>query len=370
MLTLSIIEQLVAPSAIVAGSLLFGWLFKRVVMSRLAKLAARTKWRFDDVVVASVRSSIILWSLALGLYVSVQTQDLPKAITEVSSKILGVLVIFSVTAVVSNIGTEIIEYYRSVIVGLASATTLLKNVIRITVYSVGILIILDGLNVSIAPLLTALGVGGIAIGLGLQETLSNFFSGIQILVARQIQVGNYIRLSSGDEGFVQDLNWRATVIRTLSGNHVIIPNKSIANLIVTNYEKPKPDISIVFNLGVDYSSDLRKVEDVTVEVAREVQRSVEGAQKGFEPFIRFNEFGDSAIKFSVILRGNTYVDQYLMKHEFIKRLKERYDKEHISIPFPIRTVHLDDANGEVRPDEAPQPSERTNGRKAKRKRAR
>jgi len=339
-LKLSIIEQLITPSAIVAGSLLFGWFFKKVVIGYLARFAAKTKWRFDDVVISSVRSSVILWALALGLYLIVQTQDLSVPAREVSSKILGVLVIFSVTVVVSNIGTEIIEYYKSVISGLASATSLLKNVIRITVYSVGILIILDDLHISITPLLTALGVGGIAIGLGLQETLSNFFSGLQILVARQIQVGNYIRLSTGDEGFVEDLNWRATVIRTLSGNHVIVPNKNIANLIVTNYERPKPDMSIVFNLGVDYSSDLRKVEAVTVEVARDVQKTVQGAQKDFEPFIRYNQFADSSINFSVILRGNTYVDQYLMKHEFIKRLKERYDKEGIVIPFPIRTVYM------------------------------
>lgn len=202
-LKLSIIEQLIVPSAIIVASLMAGWLFKKIVISYLAKLAKKTKWRFDDVVIASVRGSVILWALALGLYIVVLTQSLPITMTEVFSKTLGVLVIFSVTVVASNIGTEIIEYYKSVIVGLASATSLLKNIIRITVYSIGILIILDDLNVSITPLLTALGVGGLAIGLGLQETLSNFFSGLQILAARQIQVGNYIRLSTCDEGFVE-----------------------------------------------------------------------------------------------------------------------------------------------------------------------
>ncbi len=336
----SMVEQLITPSAIVVGSLLVGLFFKKIVIAYLAKLAARTKWRFDDVVVSSVRSSVVLWALVLGLYVIVQTQGLSKGVTEVSSKALGVLVIFSVTVVVSNIGTQMIEYYKSIITGLASATSLLKNIIRIAVYSIGILVILDDLHISIAPLLTALGVGGLAIGLGLQETLSNFFSGLQILAAHQIQVGNYIHLSSGDEGFVEDLNWRATVIRTLSGNHVIVPNKNIANLIVTNYERPSPDMSVVFNLGVDYSSDLKKVEEVTIDVARDVQKTVQGAKRDFDPFIRFNQFGDSSINFSVILRGNTFVDQYLIKHEFIKRVKERYDKEGITIPFPVRTVYL------------------------------
>lgn len=334
------LNWLIAPSAIIVGSVLLGWFVKRVVISYLAKLASKTKWRFDDIVIASVRSSVILWSIALGLYLIVETQGLPRNVTEVSSKALGVLIIFSVTVVAANIGTEIIEYYKSVISGLASATSLLKNIIRIAVYSVGILIILDDLHVSITPLLTALGVGGLAIGLGLQETLSNFFAGLQILAAHQIQLGNYVSLSSGDEGFIEDLNWRATVIRTLSGNHVIVPNKSLANLVITNYERPTPDISVLVNLGVDYSSDLQKVEKVTVEVAREIQKSVQGAKKDFEPFIRYNQFGDSSINFSVILRGDTFVDQYLIKHEFIKKLKKRYDEEGITIPFPARTVYM------------------------------
>ena len=334
------VEQLIVPLAVIVGSLIAGIFLRNGVLVILQRLAKKTRWRFDDIVIGALRSSVLFWSLALGVYILIQTQGLPRDASENFAKTLGVLVIFSVTVAVSHIGTEMVEYYKSVIEGLASATSLLKNVVRIVVYSTGILIILDDLHVSIAPMLTALGVGGIAIGLGMQETLSNFFSGLQILVARQIQVGNYIRLSSGDEGFVEDLNWRATVIRTLSGNHVIVPNKNIDNLIVTNFEKPKPDVSISFNLGVDYSSDLRKVEAITVDVARDIQKTVKGAQKDFEPFVRYNEFGDSAIKFSVILRGNTYVDQYLMKHEFIKRLKERYDKEGIVIPFPVRTLYM------------------------------
>ncbi len=337
---MSLVERLIVPLVIIAAALLVGVFLRNVVFSYLQKLAKRTKWRFDDVVIDAARSGVISWSLAVGLYVLIQTQGLSRNAVEILSKALGVLVIFSVTVVASNIGTEIIEYYKSVIVGLASATSLLKNIIRLTVYSIGVLIILDDLHISIAPLLTALGVGGLAIGLGLQETLSNFFSGLQILAARQIQVGNYVRLSTGDEGYVEDLNWRATVIRTLSGNHVIVPNKNIASLIVTNYERPMPEVSVSMNVGVDYSSDLDKVEAVTIEVARDVQKTVAGAKRDFEPFIRYNQFGDSSIDFSVIMRGNSYVDQYLMKHEFINRLKARYDKEGISIPFPARTVYM------------------------------
>ena len=344
MLKLSIVEQLVVPSVIIVGALIVGIFLRNVLLVVLRRFIKKARWRFDDIVIGAIRSSVIFWSLALGFYVLIRTQGLSPETTENLSKVLGVLVIFSVTIVVSHICTEIIDYYKSVITGLTSAASMLKNVVRVAIYSVGVLIVLDELRISISPLLTALGVGGLAIGLGMQETLSNFFAGLQILAAKQIQVGNYIRLGSGEEGYVEDLNWRATIMKTLSGNRVIIPNKNMANLIVTNYQFPAPDVGISLDLFVDYRSDLQKVESVTVEEAKEVQRTVTGATRNYEPSVLFTKFGDSAIYFSVNLSVNTYADQYLVKHELIKRLKRRYEKERIVVPFPTRMLLLEGAS--------------------------
>ena len=92
------------------------------------------------------------------------------------------------------------------------------------------------------------------------------------------------------------------------------------------------------NVGVDYDSDLEHVERVTCDVARDVMRTVPGAVAQFEPFIRYHTFGESSIDFTVILRASEFVDQYLVKHEFVKRLHQRYRQEGITIPFPIRTL--------------------------------
>jgi small-conductance mechanosensitive channel len=91
-------------------------------------------------------------------------------------------------------------------------------------------------------------------------------------------------------------------------------------------------------VGIDYASDLHHVERVVIEVGREVMTQVTGGVSEFEPFIRYHTFGDSSIDFTVILRAREFVDQYLIKHEFIKRLHARFDREGIAIPFPIRTV--------------------------------
>lgn len=99
-------------------------------------------------------------------------------------------------------------------------------------------------------------------------------------------------------------------------------------------------MSIVVPVGVSYNRDLDKVEKITIKVAKKILKKVPGAVRDFEPFIRYNEFSDSSINFSVILRVKEYTSKYLVVHEFIKELKRAYDKEGIEIPFPQRVLHF------------------------------
>ena len=187
-------------------------------------------------------------------------------------------------------------------------------------------------------MLTALGVGGLAVALALQEPLANLFAGLFVTLAGQVRIGDYIKLESGEEGYIVDFSWRSTRIRMLANNLILVPNSKLAQSIVVNYHLPSQDLAVLVDVGVDYASDLAHVERVTIEVAKEVMREVNGGVSEFEPFTRYHTFGDSSINFSVILRGKEFVDQYLVKHEFVKRLHARYGKEGINIPFPIRTL--------------------------------
>jgi len=200
---------------------------------------------------------------------------------------------------------------------------------------------MNQLGVSIAPILTALGVGGLAVALALQDTLGNLFAGIHIILSRQVHVGDYIKLDTGAEGTVADINWRNTTIRAQANNLVVIPNSKLASAIVTNFQMPEPEQSLVIPVGVAYGSDLAKVEQVTIEVARDVQRSVEGAIPEFEPFIRYHTLGESAVQLSTILRIRSFDAQFIVKHEFIRRLHDRYRAEGIEIPFPQRVVRIE-----------------------------
>jgi small-conductance mechanosensitive channel len=202
-----------------------------------------------------------------------------------------------------------------------------------------------------------LGVGSLAVAIALQDTLGNAFAGLHIKADRPIEAGQFIRLDSGEEGYVDRIGWRSTRIRMLPNKTAVVPNSKLVQSTIINYDLPDPEVAVLVEVGVHYDSDLKKVERVTIEAGQEIMKSVPGALPSFEPFIRYHTFNQSSIDFTVILRARTFVDNYLIKHEFIKALQEKYREEGIVIPFPIRTVYMksetdaesDGRGGEARP---------------------
>jgi small-conductance mechanosensitive channel len=214
-----------------------------------------------------------------------------------------------------------------------------QGFVRTIVLGLGLLILLDSFGVSITPLIASLGIGSLAVALALQPTLENFFSGIQIIIDKPIRVGQFIKLDSGEEGYVQKIGWRSSWVRMLPNNTIVIPNKVLVSSKILNYYYPDQDMAVLVQVGVHYDSDLEYVEKVTIEVGEEVMKTVNGGVPEFKPFIRYHTFNNSSIDFTVILRCKEFVDNYLIKHEFIKKLHKRYSKEGIVIPFPIRAIN-------------------------------
>ena len=329
----------ILPFAIFVVTLFAGYLIRKIIFSRLQKWSKGTKTQIDDIIIAAIRGPFIVWFLMLGTYFALSSSALPEEATHILNKILLVLGIGSVTMVLANVSSKLIKIYSSRIESALPVTSLTQHITRIVFFGIGILIILNSLGISIAPILATLGVGGLAVALALQDTLGSLFSGFHIIASKQIRVGDYVKLESGEEGYVTDINWRTTQIKMLANNTVLVPNTKLSQSIVTNYYIPGKDLAVLVNLGVHYGSDLAHVEKVTCAVGKEVMGEVTGGVANFDPFIRYHTFADSSVNFTVILRGGEFVDQYLIKHEFIKRLHERYKKENIVIPFPIRAIN-------------------------------
>lgn len=332
-------KEIIIPISIIIGSLILGILVERYILGYFKKLAEKTAWEGDEIVVASLRRIVVFWFFLGGISAGIHNIGLKSSNISLIHKIIIVLFVLSLTVVLSKILTAFVELYTKKTKGQFPSTSIFTNITKVVVYIVGFLIILQAFNISITPILTALGVGGLAVALALQDTLSNLFAGIQIIASRQVKPGDYVKLDSGEEGYVVDITWKNTTIRALPNNMIIVPNARLSNALITNYYMPERELAVLVQVGVSYSSDLSKVERVTIEVGRDVMKTVPGGVPEFEPFIRYHTFGDFSINFTVILRGKEFTDQYLIKHEFIKRLHERYKKEGIEIPFPIRTIY-------------------------------
>lgn len=327
---------------------------RSLVFRALHRWATRTETHLDDLIIKMTKGPSLFWALAAGLYGALETSPIPGNLVKVAHTLLSAVVILSVSWAVANLLAGLITYYADRVRLEVPVTGLGRTLTKVIVLLLGGFILLHNLGVSITPLLTALGVGGLAVALALQDTLSNLFAGLHILIEKPVRVGDYIKLDSGQEGYVVDIGWRTTRIRMLPNNMVIVPNLKLAQAIVTNYYLPETRMALLVPIGVSYSSDPEHIERILVEEAKKAAGEVPGLLAEPPPFVRFIPgFGDSSLDFTLICQVEEFVAQYLAQHELRKRIFKRFKEEGIEIPFPQRTVHLryeerkeEDAGGE------------------------
>jgi small-conductance mechanosensitive channel len=329
-------EYLIVTLASLLG-LLFGHYILRILFQKFRDTSKRKILKYTTVLFDSLSKV----SFIIGGIIFLNLTSLLPIEVDYGAWYGKLKISLNVLAVTYIIGELLVFVYdRYTKTKLGKATSLYHIMIRILTYIGGIIVFSHLIGLELAPILTALGVGGLAVALALQDTLSNLFAGLHILAAKQLKPGDYIKLDSGDEGYVLDINWRNTEIKTLLENVIIVPNSKISSAISTNYFTLQKNMFFQITVGVHYDSDLDLVEKITLETANELMKDYAPHLTTFEPKVRFFEFADSGINMKVWLAIDLYENQFEMRHEFVKRLHKRYNKEGIVIPFPIRTLHL------------------------------
>ncbi len=324
--------------AYIISGFLIGFFMHKIIIPLVARLAAKTSIKSDDLIINTIRAWVIPWFLALGLYLGLKQLDLESRFYFWIENGLIIFYIFSGTMIISRVVSGLIKIKATGTDAVIHSSSIISNIVTIIIYCLGLLIILQSQGISITPVLTALGVGGLAVALALQPTLSNLFAGLQLISSGNFNRGNFVKLASGEDGYIEDITWRSTTIKAMSDHIIVVPNSKLADMIVTNYDLPQSQLSFVVEVGVAYTSDLDHVEKITKEVIRETLLEAECGVKDFEPVIRFFAFGDSSIMMRAVLRVNKFSDQFLVRSEFIKKMQVRFSKEGINIPFPTRTV--------------------------------
>ncbi|HSE92834.1 MAG TPA: mechanosensitive ion channel family protein [Methylomirabilota bacterium] len=330
------------PSLAFVVVTLLALVLRTILLSLLRRLSVRASGL--TAFAQSVRVPSLLWCLVLGLYAAIEvaseSQHLPRRLSEQLSLLLEVAIVVSVTITVAGVVSTAIRRAGERALG-GPVTGLAQTAARGLVLIIGGLVLLGALGIEITPILTALGVGGLAVALALQDTLSNLFAGMHLLADRPIRVGDYVKIAADVEGFVVDVGWRSTRVRMLANNVVVVPNKKVAESIITNYDLPESRMSLLVPVGVSYASEPDHVERVLVEETLAAAKEVPGLLAEPAPFVRLIPgFGDSSLNFTLICQVATFVDQYAAQHELRKRILARFRQEGIEIPFPVRTVQL------------------------------
>lgn len=333
---------------VIIGALL---LIKRLVLRRLIRLADRSNYFLDSLLLHAIKIPLSLLIFCIGLFILERLSSEDSVIGEKieGSTLYAVPILLVIAAVffLDRIITGSINHYSDKSSLLQSSRPIVKGISRSFVFGIGVLVLLGTLGISITPLIASLGIGSLAVALALQPTLENFFSGVQLLVDRPIRVGDFIELDSGEQGFVEKIGWRSTWIKMLPNNTVIMPNSVLSESKIINYFYPSREMSVSVEVGVHYDSDLEHVEAVVIEVGKQLMEEHEFGVPTHTPIVFFHTFDSSSINFTVILKGQEFFHQFFLRAAFIKQLHKRFKEEQIVIPYPIRAINTEQENARL-----------------------
>jgi small-conductance mechanosensitive channel len=335
---------LIGPVSLFIAIILAGLLVRRILFGVVRRWAASTDSHLDVLLTETLRGPIVILSVILALHVTTLTSDIPAQYRHYIQPSIEVLWVWWITVALSRFAGNAVRYYSRKVTGGQSVTSLTQKLVQLMVVALGIVWILKVIfSLSLTPLVTAFGVGGLAVALALQDTLSNLFAGFYVSISGLVRINDYIKLSSGEEGFVTDINWRCTTMRTLQNNMIVIPNNKLGQTIFTNYTFPESRVSMSVSFSVGYESDIDRVEKILLEETVAATAVIEELLADPAPSIRFNPGpGDWALVFQVNFHVKQFADQYKVQSELRKLLFKRLQREKISMPFPTKTVLVED----------------------------
>jgi small-conductance mechanosensitive channel len=329
----------VTAAIVFTVSVLVG-LVARALLKRSIRLwAERSATKMDDVIVGAIDKPIIAWFILGGVYASLPYLDLSPPLLTTAERGLLISLILSVSWALANIAGGVVRFYGSRIGAGLQVSSLGQVLAKVAILTLGIVIILAELGIEVTPLIASLGIGALAIALALQDTLANIFSGLYVLAEKSVRVGDFVRIEGVGEGRIVDIGWRSTRILTLPNNLVVIPNKKLAESIVTNYDLPDPSTNLETVISVGFSEDPERVEAILRDEVRRAIQELPGAEKGFEPIIRFS-MGEYSLNFTVVWKAVNVMERGVLQHEMAKRVFRRLRAEGVEIPFPVRTLYI------------------------------
>ncbi|RLG32108.1 hypothetical protein DRN98_05780 [Methanosarcinales archaeon] len=307
------------------------------------RLTSNTKTKLDDLVIETIKKPIYLIILLVGTYFALSYIKFPWLFQfEILLKIVAVIIgtwvlIILFKRLIKDYGHELTKKTETRVDDVV--VPVVERIGGIVIAIIGILIILDILEIEITPMLAGMGIAGLAVALAAQETLSNMFSGVYLLVDHPVKIGERIILDSGELCEVKDIGLRSTKLyNVVEHTMIFIPNEVLAKSKIVNISAPDIRLKVRFPIGVAYGTDVRKVRKILFEIAEEAPDVLNDP----EPIVVFRKFGDSSLNLLLILWIGDIKKKFDVIDYVNQRIDDRFKEEGIEIPFPIRTLYMPD----------------------------
>ena len=342
-------SDLTVAGIILGAAVVFAFLFSRLLSRWMLRMAHFSAGDLDDRIISAARGPVPALIILAGAYVAATIPlHLAAAVQDVVNKLAAVLAIVIGAFLVTGVSGAVISWLEELLESNDPenagnwALPLAKRGVMIVVVAMAAMVSLDILGINISPLIAGLGIGGLAVALALQPTLTNLFAGTYVITEGVVSAGDYIEMENGVSGYVVDVNWRSTRLRTWTNNLVIIPNSRFSETIITNYSKPDEHVNVYLTCGVAYESDLERVEAVSMEVMQKVEREHPGVVRDYGVYFGYDTFGESNVDFWLFMQAADRLASFEVRSELIKQLHARLAAEDITINYPVRSLHFPD----------------------------
>ncbi len=325
-------------------TLIIGLLLSRLLYYVLIKIAAKTETQYDDLFIEQIRSPIYVIMITFGFQVGTVRLDLIEALVKLRiSRLYSLIYVVAATVILWRLLDVLVEWYQNDIEpqrgqqGVDDILLLLRRGARVLLIMISLIMVLSLYNINVTALIAALGVGGLAISLAAQDTLSNVISGIMIMVDRPFRIGDRIEIPNMNTwGDVVDIGLRSTRIRTRDNRTVIVPNNTISTDQVVNYSYPDPRYRIQFEIGVSYGQDIEKVRQIIVGAVRQV----EGVLSDKPVDALYVTMGESAMIFRVRWWIESYVDTRRMFDRVNTALQRAFNEAGIELAINTMDINI------------------------------
>ena len=317
------------------------FIFKNVFMH----YASKTKFEFDDLIIAALRKPLYLTVIISGTIFSLHytyfTKNYESIVDSISLTLLFVVWIIALIKINKILFEKVFPHItrRTETQIDDELLPLFKGIVNVVLVFIGILAILNliwGINVT--PLFASAGIAGLAVAFAAQDSIAQLFGGISIYFDQPFKRGDRIELESGEVGIVHEVGIRTTRIMNLYNNMIIIPNSIIANSKVINYTSPQSIMVVKMTMGVAYGSDVEKVRKVLHAIIRDIDLVLDDPAAA----VRLENYGDSSLNFALYMWIKSPSDKMKLIDIVNSRIAEEFEKEGIEIPFPTRTLYIKD----------------------------